>query len=408
MADNGTPSSPALSPVPTLYVALASLLLVLVLREVSHSSPSAPAAHLSQCLHGGPFSPPLAPPASLPTSFRYIRGGFGDADAPLEATVPSWVFSSAPWPGAGAPWPPTRAAEPPLPSVPQLREVQAFLSQDAEDAYAMEFYFAGKRGGVILESGALDGRMYSVSAGLAAYWGWRAVHVEASVNNYAGLVRNRPEALNIHAALCNSSGPLHWVSYDEVTSINGFWEMLSKEVKDKWFTHITPEVVAALPATTCRPLTPMLDMFGIRHIDLWVLDIEGSEYMALSTVDWARTEIDVISVEVLPPQTEEERAHEELVKTILTRAGYAAHSQQGRNTWWVRAGFVPSSCAANPALCEGAPEDGGFWRAMDAMVARDVAYQREHPGQHPQPVRRKRGDKRPPCSPDGCPWKEGE
>ena len=404
---------------PTLYVALASLVLVLILREASHFS-SAPTAYLSHCggsgaaVAGAPQLPAAATAgggaaaASLPASFRYMGSGFGAGDAPLVATVPSWVFSSAPWPGAGGPWPPARPPVPPLPSVAQLREAQGFRSQDAEDAYAMEFYFAGKRGGLILESGALDGRMFSVSAGLVDFWGWRAVHVEAGTNNFKGLAANRPESLNINAALCNASGPLHWVSYAEVTSINGFWEMMSKEVKDKWFQHITPEVVAALPATTCRPLTPMLELFGIRHVDLWVLDIEGSEYMALSTVDWARTEIDVISVEVLPPQTETEREHEATVNAQLESAGYTAHSQQGRNTWWVRKGFVPSSCERNAALCEGAPDDENFWRAMDAMVERDKVFQRENPGVAPQAVRRKRGDKRPPCSPDGCPWKEGE
>ena len=324
-------------------------------------------------------------------------------DAPLLASVPSWVFTLAAPPVAPPPpGPPTSPASPPLPNVAQLREAQAFTSQDAEDAYAMEHFFAGKRGGLMLESGALDGKMFSISAALVHFWGWHAVHVEAGTNNYKGLVVNRPESLNINAALCNSTSPLHWVSYEEVTSINGFWEMLSKEVKDKWFTHITPEAVAALPATTCRPLTPMLEMFGVNHLDLWVLDIEGSEYMALSTVDWARTEIDVISVEVLPPQTEEERAHEELVNQILTGAGYWVHSTQNRNTWWVREGFEPSSCKDNQALCEGAPEDERVWKYMDALVARDEAFQREHPGQAPLPERRKRGDKRPPCSENGC------
>lgn len=401
---------PTLSPLPTLYFSLAALFMVLLLREFGSRGVALPLAHLHECAphSGGAATGAAAPPAPLPSSFRYIRDGFGSSDAPLEATVPSWVFSSAPWPGASGAWPPAAPPVPPLPNVAQLREVQAFLSQDAEDAYAMEFYFAGKRGGLILESGALDGRMYSISSGMVTYWDWRAVHVEAGTANYQGLVKNRPESLNIHAALCNSSGPLHWVSYDEVTSINGFWEMLSKEVKDKWFRHITPDVVASLPAITCRPLTPMLEMFGIRHVDLWVLDIEGSEYMALSTVDFSRTQIDVISVEVLPPQTEEELAHEATVRFMLERAGYTAHSQQGRNTWWVRSGFVPSSCEKNPALCEGAPDNEAYWKAMDATVERDKAFQRDHPGQYPQPVRRKRGDKRPPCDPNGCAWKEGE
>ena len=285
-------------------------------------------------------------------SFRYLNTP-GLGDVPLQASVPSWVFSASSSPPSA--WPPAAPASPPLPSVAQLRGAGKFTSQDGEDEYAMLHFFAGKRGGIMIESGALDGRMFSISAALVGYWGWRAVHIEAGPTNFKALLANRPESLNIHAALCNSTTPLHWVSVEEITSINGFWEMLAKEVKDKWYTHITPEVLASLPATTCRPLTPMLEMFGLRHIDLWVLDIEGSEYMALSTVDWARTQIDVISVEVLPPQTAEEQEHESHVVAMLTEAGYWVHSTQNRNTWWVRDGFAPSSCEHNPALCAGSP-----------------------------------------------------
>jgi hypothetical protein len=143
---------------------------------------------------------------------------------------------------------------------------------------------------------------------------------------------------------------------NQLTSINGFWETLSLEVKEKWFPLFTPERVAALPSTTCRPLAPLLGVYGITHIDLWVLDIEGSEHMALSTVDWAATEIDVISVEVLQPQTAGELENELKVRSILCENNYFEHSMQGRNTWYVRGGFQPSSCAASPHLCQDLPK----------------------------------------------------
>jgi hypothetical protein len=87
---------------------------------------------------------------------------------------------------------------------------------------------------------------------------------------------------------------------------------------------------------------------------------------------------------------------------MLTEAGYWVHSTQNRNTWWVRQGFVPSSCEDAPALCEGAPEDEAVWRAMDELALRDEKFQQENPGHSARPVRRKRGDSRPPCPASGC------
>ena len=298
-----------------------------------------------------------APPPGLGWKYLATEEETSRRDSPIEASVPSWVF----WTREAAEAVLEREAQLPLPSLSQLRALhaatyQVFLAQDGEDQYAMEHFFAGKHSGVILESGALDGKMFSTTWGLTEYWGWRAVHVEGFRPNFVQLLRNRPDQLNVHAALCNSTLPLHWVSNDDqLTSINGFWEMLSVEVKEKWFPTFTPERVASMPATTCRPLSPLLEVYGITHIDLWMLDIEGSEHMALSSVDWSRVVIDVISVEVLEPRTQTELDNELLVRKMIIEQGYFEHSQQGRNTWYTRHGWEPSSCSKHPERCVDAP-----------------------------------------------------
>ena len=272
--------------------------------------------------------------------------------------MPSWVYLSKEAVAEAQ----EMEAQITLPSLVQLRAHHAFtgavlLSQDEEEQYGMEHFFAGKHSGVILESGALDGKMFSVTWAFTEYWGWKAIHVEGFRPNFVQLLVNRPEQLNIHAALCNSSLPLHWVQNDDtLTSINGFWEVLSKEVKDKWFPNWTPERIEALPATTCRPLGPLVELYGVTHIDLWILDIEGSEWMALSSVDWDKVEIDVISVEVLPPATPQELENEMLVRKIILEHGYFEHSMQGMTTWYYRHGFEPSSCAKFPERCQESPD----------------------------------------------------
>ena len=47
----------------------------------------------------------------------------------------------------------------------------------------------------------------------------------------------------------------------------------------------------------CGPLQHYLDALKIRHIDFWSLDVEGAELKVLETVDFDRTNIDVIIVE---------------------------------------------------------------------------------------------------------------
>lgn len=305
------------------------------------------------------FSIEVDQPSSLfvHRNWKYIQPQLSPLslmETPLESSVPSWVF----WDDNTTLFAKEAALEIDLPSTKQLKALQKarggyLLSQDGEEVYAMDHFFSDLHSGIVLESGALDGKMYSVSWALTEYWGWNAVHVEGFKKNYLDLVANRPEQLNIQAALCNSTIPLHWVQYDDttLTSINGFWEVMSLEVKEKWFPALTPEVVETLPQTTCRPLSSLLGLFGIPHIDLWVLDIEGSEWMALSSVDWDSIIIDVISVEVLEPRTQVEQENEALVRSIILDRGYQIHSVQGRNMWYYRNGFMPKGCNEHPILC---------------------------------------------------------
>ena len=47
----------------------------------------------------------------------------------------------------------------------------------------------------------------------------------------------------------------------------------------------------------CGPLQHYLDSLSIHHIDFWSLDVEGEELHVLQTVDFEKTQIDVIIAE---------------------------------------------------------------------------------------------------------------
>lgn len=87
-------------------------------------------------------------------------------------------------------------------------------AQDKEDIWLYENWFYGKERGVIVESGALDGMLYSTTHMFEKFAKWTAVHIEADPRNYFKLVRQREKGININAALCGEPKLLHYTNDD--------------------------------------------------------------------------------------------------------------------------------------------------------------------------------------------------
>ena len=92
-----------------------------------------------------------------------------------------------------------------------------------------------------------------------------------------------------------------------------------------------------MPTVTCRPLGPLLKQWGVLHVHLWVLDVEGAEEEVLKTIDFAAVTVDVIALELDGGAPEKDAR----CIALLERAGFNVHSKATRNTWFTRAGFVP-------------------------------------------------------------------
>ena len=233
-------------------------------------------------------------------------------------------------------------------------------SQYGECGYAARELFYGLQGGVIVESGALDGMLFSTSLGFVKGYQWRAVHVEANPDNYAQLVNNRRDAININAGLCSADTSLHYLSdnivkeygigryYKDldangVTPVSGFWEFMSPTLRERWWGGVTESDVARLPATPCRALSHLLQLFGITHVNLWILDVEGAESSVLAGFDFDAVRVDVVGIELDGTNLEKDEAS----RAVLRRNGFILHrrghpytasgpSELGMdNEWWV-------------------------------------------------------------------------
>ena len=160
---------------------------------------------------------------------------------------------------------------------------------------------------------------------------------------------NRPDALNIHSALCARPGVLHYCADNSPSqpgskhAVDGIYEFMSVNHINAYFPNIE---ISTLPTLACRPVAALLALFGISHVNLWVLDVEGAELAVLESTDFAAITIDVIMVELDGGNKDKDNR----VRELLTTRGYVRHSVIVINEYFVHRTFKPSVSDPPPAV----------------------------------------------------------
>lgn len=167
-------------------------------------------------------------------------------------------------------------------------------SQFAEDVWLYEHWFYGIKDGLLIESGAYQGVAMSNSWMFQRYSAWKSLHIEGDPYNFEKLVENRPEALNINAALINETRQLHYLTGGTPTT-RGFYEFMSEKFIKDW--HGGEVKAENLIPVTCIPITEILRKLRIKHVDIWFLDVEGAEENVLQGVDFSAIKFNAIVME---------------------------------------------------------------------------------------------------------------
>jgi FkbM family methyltransferase len=225
-------------------------------------------------------------------------------------------------------------------SVPIQRGEFEFKGQSLEDKNAYSTFFNAPRyesNGIILELGALDGDLYSNSNFFVRYLGWKAIHIEGSPHNYEALIRNRPESLNINAAICKTHRRVHYIDGD-VAAVRGIYEFMAPAFKKRWHPGWNDENIHEAITLECLPLCKILRMFNITHIDFWVLDVEGGEFEILQSF-FGISSCDTITVDVLSIEFDGSNIpREHNITSFLSHNKYVSLKMPGdnQNVWFVR------------------------------------------------------------------------
>lgn len=163
-------------------------------------------------------------------------------------------------------------------------------SQHGQDALIGDVLFR-ERAGVFVDVGARDGRAISNTKYLEEK-GWTGIALEPHPDLYALLIACRTcECLNI-AASENENSSVDFVKFlEEPLGNSGLVSTFRDPAR---LTAIKHEIISI----ECRPLSRILEGTPIVHyLDI---DVEGHELEVLKGVDFGRTQIRVIGVEVDP------------------------------------------------------------------------------------------------------------
>jgi FkbM family methyltransferase len=209
-----------------------------------------------------------------------------------------------------------------------------FKSQSQEDEELLK-WFKGMCGGTYLEMGGLDGVRFSNTHVFHKGLDWKGVLVEASPKNYKNLVRNRPnEIANVHAAVCEKRMELHWVEGRDA-AVGGIQEFTPESFQKKWWTK---EAIHNAQTIQCMPLKDIIEEHVGKNFffDFFSLDIEGSEYEALASLDFDSVAFGIIVVEA---DDHNERKNLAL-RTLLESNGYIFLYDKNRSYWFANRAFA--------------------------------------------------------------------
>jgi len=167
-------------------------------------------------------------------------------------------------------------------------------------------------GGVFVEMGGLDGVTFSNTRLFEYCAGWDGILIEAQPDNTKLLFENRPCAVVIPEGACS-------VDATESSSNGGYSTIRMSIGQGTAFDLDTRGGEEHGVEVPCRPLSAMLEEYGVTRINFFSLDVEGAELKVLETFDFDKVKIDVLMVEADCIQAQNGGVHTDNAKVEAVR-----------------------------------------------------------------------------------------
>lgn len=140
--------------------------------------------------------------------------------------------------------------------------------------------------GVFVEVGAFDGLTYSNTKTMEESLKWTGILIEPSPASFEKLTRHRPNTKNIGSAICGDNDEFLEFTGDNCV-VAGLTHILDKCIQDngrQWISawNLSPSSIDV----KIEKMSNILHNNNIKYIDFLSVDVNGSEFEVLETMDW--------------------------------------------------------------------------------------------------------------------------
>jgi FkbM family methyltransferase len=204
----------------------------------------------------------------------------------------------------------------------QPEGLNGYFSQCGQDKWIAETLLPGKRNGIFVDIGAHDGVTFSNTLFLEKNLGWTGLAVEPIPEVFDKLKLNR-QCTVINGCVGSPPGKRKF------RRVSGYAEMLSGLVDEYDPRHeerIQQETAAKGGSiheieVDCFDLNSLLMDHQITSVDYLNIDVEGSEFSIIKSIDFGRIRIKIIGVE--------NNYKDKKAEIFLRKKGYKLHSRVG-------------------------------------------------------------------------------
>jgi len=216
-------------------------------------------------------------------------------------------------------------------------------------ADTIEKLFRGKKNGFFVEAGAFDGENFSNTLLFELKHNWTGLLVEPNPDLYQDLITKNRRAISSQACFSTET-KVNAVEFDAAGAYGGIINGRLKPGEEPHKERVrqeryTKNYVPKYPyqrrtiKLNCLPFTAIMMALGNPIIDYLSLDIEGSEFPVLKTIDFDKIDIKVISVENTKLGNIFEGTDTHL-RYHLQRNGYKLYETVGEDVVYVKKDFL--------------------------------------------------------------------
>jgi FkbM family methyltransferase len=174
-----------------------------------------------------------------------------------------------------------------------------FKSQYGQDEFIYNTWFKDKKDGFFLEIGADDGIRFSNCYFFEKQLGWKGIAIEPRKNAFDKLIINRNCKCH-NAALSDKKEKAKFMDIKGWgLGLSGLVNKYDPQHKKRieWELKNPQNCGHDIIEVDTIKLSDLLDEEGVTHIDFLSIDTEGSELDILTTLDFNKVQINIITVE---------------------------------------------------------------------------------------------------------------